>query len=337
MGNYYNHVKYLISHITHNEIIDIPLISEKTIELGTKYSPDFVCMPFKYTIGTIIEGLELGGNVIIQFGGGCRYGYYSELQTQILKDLNYNFKFINLVDKGKLNIKKIYKETKFLKINYLKFIHYFLITRYMIKYTDKLEDYKRMNMNFIKENKFEKLEKSMYEEFSKVKCLFGLKKIYNKYLKLYKNIKVDKKNKLKIGIIGELYTLMEPFSNKNIEKMENVEIKRFTNVDYLLFTKKKLLKKALKDIKEYNSYKLSSDASINIYWMKHLCMDNYDGIIHIKSSFCTPEIGIMPILDKISKTYDIPIMYLSFDSNTTIEGIKTRIEAFKDMLEMRKK
>ena len=76
MGNYYIPAKYLLSHIVDADIIIPPFITAKTIELGSKYSPDFVCTPFKYTLGTMIESLEQGASILIQFGGGCRYGYY---------------------------------------------------------------------------------------------------------------------------------------------------------------------------------------------------------------------------------------------------------------------
>ena len=63
----------------------------------------------------------------------------------------------------------------------------------------------------------------------------------------------------------------------------------------------------------------------------------YDGIIHIKSSFCTPEIAAMQIIEKICSKYDVPVIFFSFDSNTSEVGIKTRLEAFYEMIEMRKK
>lgn len=44
----------------------------------------------------------------------------------------------------------------------------------------------------------------------------------------------------------------------------------------------------------------------------------------------------MPILHKISEEKGIPMMYLTFDSQTSETGIKTRIEAFYDMLKMKK-
>lgn len=82
---------------------------------------------------------------------------------------------------------------------------------------------------------------------------------------------------------------------------------------------------------------MGADALDNIHHTKYLCEHDYDGIIHIKSSFCTPEISAMPIISKVAKEYDVPVIFFSMDLNTSETGIKTRLEAFYDMLEMRKK
>lgn len=97
IGNYYIPIKYLIKKITNCEVIIPPKNNKKTIELGSKYSPDGICMPFKYNLGNYLDALSSGANILIQAGGGCRYGYYAELQEQILKDLGYSFTFINLI------------------------------------------------------------------------------------------------------------------------------------------------------------------------------------------------------------------------------------------------
>ena len=112
MGNYYIAINYLIKKITKQEALIPPKTTRKTIEIGSKYSPDFVCMPFKYNLGNYIETLEQGANILLQAGGGCRYGYYAELQEQILKDLGYKFEFINLMENNHISIKKIYKFSK---------------------------------------------------------------------------------------------------------------------------------------------------------------------------------------------------------------------------------
>lgn len=106
IGNYYIPISYLIKKITKQEVIIPPKITKKTIELGSKYSPDLVCAPFKYNLGNYIESLEKGANILLQAGGGCRYGYYGELQEKILSDLNYKFEFINFMENNPVSIKK---------------------------------------------------------------------------------------------------------------------------------------------------------------------------------------------------------------------------------------
>ena len=44
----------------------------------------------------------------------------------------------------------------------------------------------------------------------------------------------------------------------------------------------------------------------------------------------------MPILEKISDEYQIPIIYFSFDSGKSEVSFDTRIEAFYDMISQRK-
>lgn len=44
----------------------------------------------------------------------------------------------------------------------------------------------------------------------------------------------------------------------------------------------------------------------------------------------------MPILEKISNDYQIPIIYFSLDSQDGEVGIDTRLEAFYDMIVQKK-
>lgn len=344
MGDYYVPANYLLSHVFKDmEIIKAPKITSKTIELGTKYSPDFICMPFKYTLGTMLECLENGADILIQMGGGCRYGYYAELQEKIIHDMGYKCEVINLVTKGQTDIKRINRLLKQINPKYskIKALYYGFITLKMVKYMDKIDDYIRQNIGFeLKKGSFESLKEEMLVAFSQVDGYRELYRLYKKYFKRFKCIKVHKPdNPIKIGIIGELYTIMEPFSNYFLEKqlaLHHIEIKRFTNVHYLLFEKAFKYKKYKKYAKPYFNYSLGADASDNIARCKYLCESGYDGIIHVKSSFCTPEIGAMPIISKIANNYQKPVLFFSFDAATSETGIQTRLEAFYDMLEMRK-
>ena len=344
IGNYYVPATYLFSKILHSSIISAPRISQKTIDLGVKYSPSFVCTPFKYTLGTILEVIEEGADCVVQLGGGCRYGYYHELQRTIISDLGYDVKFINLVIAGKASIFRVYRELKKIDKHFhkIKSLYYLFITMKMVKYMELVDDYIRQYVGFeVNDGEMEKLNEDMLKEFSSIKGYFDLKSVYKKYNSLIRGVKVDIPRRVtRVGIIGELYTIMEPFSNYFIEKSLasfNMSIKRYTNASYLLTGKGKFIKHNIKKYSKYVKYRMGADATDNIIRAVDMCRDGFDGIIHIKSSFCTPEIGSMGIINKVCSEYNVPVLFFSFDSNTSRVGLQTRLEAFNDMIEMRKK
>ena len=344
IGSYYIPIKYLIEKTTLCDVIVPPKITKKTIELGSKYSPDYVCVPFKYNLGNFIESIELGANVVLQAGGGCRYGYYAELQEQILKDLGYNIEFVNFIKNNRVSIFNIYKYVKKVnpKLNIFKYVYYLLNTVLMVIIMDKLQKNMRENMGFeVVKNSFNEIEKRLFEELQGKINPLKLFKIYYKYKKEYKNCPINKPNNcLKVGIVGELYSIMEPYCSCFIEKKlatKGIEVKRFTTVTYLLLQKKHNIKKLLKKGKKYLKYHLGADATESVVLTEELAKQGFDGIIHIKSFGCTPELNAMPILSKVSEDYSIPIIYFSFDSQDSEVGIETRLEAFYDMIIAKKK
>lgn len=344
LGDYHIPIEYLLSHITDATILPPPPITKKTLEIGTKHSPDFVCIPFKYNLGNYIEALDKGANIIVQAGGGCRFGYYGEIQEKILRDMGYQFEFITLLDSGKTNLKKLYHKVKQVNPNcsLFKFLYHFFITIRMVNYMDNIDKYIRENIGFeVVKNSFLKLKRKMLRDFKQTTGIIDLNKKYKYYKKKFQSLKINKPNDcLKIGIIGELYTAMEPSSTYYLEQelaKMNIQITRFTNVTYLLFQKRFHLPKMLRSIKEYDKYNLGADGSDNVYRAKLLAKKGYDGLIHTKPFGCTPEVAAIPLLRKVSNDYHIPIMYFSFDSIDSEVGLKTRLEAFYDMLMMKRR
>ena len=132
---------------------------------------------------------------------------------------------------------------------------------------------------------------------------------------------------------------MEPFCSNNIEQKlasQGIEVHRFTTLTYLLFLKKHNIKKLLKKGKKYLKYHLGADGTESVVLSQELAKKGYDGIVHIKSFGCTPEINAMPILETINNEYEIPIIYFSFDSSDNTVAVDTRIEAFYDLLTQKK-
>lgn len=343
LGDYHFPIRFLLTKLTKYKVMVAPPITKKTIELGSKHSPDFVCVPFKYNLGNFIESLEQGANIILQAGGGCRYGYYPEVQEKILKDLGYEFELYSLVNNDKMTPRSIYQTFKKIdpRIPLHKMLYYTPLTILMIRYMDNIDHYIRLHIGFeVKKNSFIHLKEEMLNKFYHCHGYLSLTRLYFQYKKKFKKIPIDKpKDCLKVGIIGELYTAMEPFSSYFLEKelaSMNIEIKRFTNVSYLLYQKRLHRKRNLRYIEKYCKYTLGADGMDNVYRAKYLIDQGYDGIIHTKPFGCTPEIGAIPIINRVCQDGKMPIIYFSFDSQTSETGIKTRLEAFYDMLKIKK-
>ena len=210
IGNYCVVIENMLRHIFKNhKVLVPPAITKRTLELGSKYSTNFVCVPFKYNLGNFIEALEAGANVLIQSGGGCRYGYYAEIQEQILRDLGYKFDFIRLFAKD-MNARTLYRTAR----------RFGTSTRHfrgdvLCPASDRdgqknglIEAYIRENVGFeVVPGSFERLHKSFLKSLGGADNFRQLNAVFRDYWRKFKSLKVDKpQNCLKVGLVGELYT-----------------------------------------------------------------------------------------------------------------------------------
>ena len=71
--HHYNYaIKYIIEQGLEADYLLLPPATKETAELGSRYSPDYVCAPFKHTLGSLIEALEAGADILVETGGLCR-------------------------------------------------------------------------------------------------------------------------------------------------------------------------------------------------------------------------------------------------------------------------
>jgi predicted nucleotide-binding protein (sugar kinase/HSP70/actin superfamily) len=328
-----------------DEVVVPPPITKKTLELGTKHSPECVCVPFKYNVGNYIEALEKGANILVQAGGGCRFGFYGEVQKEILTKLGYKFDFIKLNNNYGIYRDIISIKRKDPNLSYFKILKTLFLAYSKLRTLDKVEESIRHNIGFEKnEGEHEKLHQQFLFELDEKNTIRGVYAVRKKYLDLASKIEIEKPdNPIRVGMVGEFYVLLEPFCNFFIEKelaKKGVEVYRHTTFstiihDILSFSSgtKKLLKKA----HPYLKFHIGAHGTESVGMAHKLIKDGFDGIIHIKPFGCMPEVNAMSALHRLSKDHKVPIIYFSFDAQTSETGIKTRIEAFYDMLSMKRK
>jgi len=152
------------------------------------------------------------------------------------------------------------------------------------------------------------------------------------------------KEGVNIGIVGEIYTCLEPTVNLNIEKkLKKFGVNACNTVRLSDFikasTRTSLLEKRTykKKAARYLNGPLGGHGFDNLYNALLLCEKGFDGIIHLLPLTCMPETTIEPILDKICVDYNVPLLRLMIDETNSEANFDTRIETFAEMIKRRKK
>jgi len=335
-----------------NEVVLPPRPTAETISYGTKYAPEFACYPFKIVLGTYVQLLERGANTLVSTGGvgPCRAGLYTTLQEKILKSLGYEFEMITLEPPSKYlkyllaNIKKLINKKLSIK-------DYVDIGRFVWKELVILDKAEKLS------HKVRPLEVNKGDTtlaYRKCVDMVAKAETYKDLLEIEREIercfdKIEKKDfePLKIGIVGEIYVLLEPSSNLEIEEMLG---DLGVYVERSMFMANYTLTNAVMDLfhmaGERDVKKIASP------YFKEMCGGHgresvgnaiifarrgFDGLIQLSPFTCIPEIVAKSILPTVCRENGMGFLTISLDEQTGKEGIRTRIEAFVDLLADKKK
>jgi len=351
MGNVYIAAKTLFDDLGVEYVIP-PQTSKASLELGSLHSPEEMCLPFKIMIGNYIHAIENGADTVIITGscGPCRFGEYCELQMNLLNRLGYNLDFIVIDSPGDIGLKELV--TRLGKVstgsmcNRMDKLKAVLTAVKVVNLIDEVEAKARYLAGF-EANKGE-CKKLLNECKNKaMDCNNGKTMIEHlkKYIDKLNVVKLDhSKEPIKISIIGEIYTVIEPFSNLYIEdKLMDYGISTKRTLTPSWWVKNLVLSptnmnqlEIKRKAKEYLPYMIGGHARECIGEAVLAHEEGFDGAIQIFPMGCMPEIVSKAILPKISKDKDFPILTLVVDEMTGEAGYVTRIEAFVDLLERRK-
>jgi len=348
MGNLYIPFKALFQRLGIDYVIP-PVNNLHTLSLGVKHSPEGLCIPFKLTLGNLIEAAELGADTLLMVAGTgtCRLGYYAKIQERILHDLGYNIEMIQLgVSEYKLfgllgMIKRLSNNAPWTKI----------ISAFRFGLT-KLNAIDKIERAVQKVRAVERIKGTANQLFTKaIKAIDKaddyntLKKVELDYLdRLDQVARNTQAQPLIVGITGEFYVLLEPFSNLDVESelgKLGVEVRRTTFISewtkFSLFLnplgmneKARIHKAALPYLKR----DIGGDGWESI-GEKVLHAKEYDGLIHLAPFTCMPEIVAQNIMPSTKE--NIPVLTILCDEQVAKSGMLTRLEAFVDLLERRRR
>jgi predicted nucleotide-binding protein (sugar kinase/HSP70/actin superfamily) len=348
MGLVYIAMKALFNRIGVEPVVP-PISTRRTLTLATKYSPEGLCIPYKLTLGSMIEGLEKGADTIITVGGTntCRMGYYHQIQCQVMKEMGY--KDVRIFPIGLANnkfggfmgvLKKVSPGASWPRIAEA---FNFAITK--MTALDDLE---------ILANEIRPVEKvsgstgQVYREgiaaVDQASSYLSLNRVTREYKGKLRDVKINSQEKpLKILVVGEIYVVLDPFSNLDIEtelgKMgvitrRSLYVSRWAK--WSLFLNPLGIDQWSKVHKAANPY-LKRDIGGDGWETvgeKVVGAKHYDGMVQLSPFTCMPETMAQNFMSYMKE--GLPVLSISLDEQTSKAGLITRIEAFTDMIKRKK-
>jgi len=347
MGNIYIPLKTLFQRLDIDFVIP-PVNNQRTLSLGVKYSPEGLCIPFKLTLGNLIEAAGMGADTLLVPGGSgiCRLGYYAKIQEQIIRDLGYNVELIQLgVSQHKLwgmlqIIKRLSNNAPWSKI-----ISAFRFGLAKLNTMDRIE---RVVQKVRAVERIKGTANRLFTEavnaIDKADDYATLKKAQIDYIDQLNQVTREPDfHPLIVGITGEFYVVLEPFSNLDVESelgKLSVEVRRTTFVsEWTKFSwflnplgideKERIHKAAMPYLKR----DVGGDGWESV-GEKVLHAKEYDGIVHLAPFTCMPEIVAQNIMPSTKE--NIPVLTIICDEQIAKPGMLTRLEAFVDLLERKR-
>ncbi len=330
-----------------------PYTSKKTLSLGTKHSPEAICLPYKLILGNFIEAIEGGADYVamITSPGCCRLGQYGNSIENALVDMGYHARYIelSLYDgiKGMYNVLKDISG-KNDPILFARAIN--IAIRKMFLLDDLEENLAFYRAREINQGDADKHYAKALQYIKDVEHSRDLKRAKKLAFAEMKKVKIDSKREvLKVDLTGEIYLVCDSFSNQNITKelgKMGVQVRRSLTVSS--FIKDAIIPKAFRDgethlqrayrlAKPYLMRDIGGDSLECVSDVAYADERGIDGIIHISPFTCMPEIMSQNIFPAMRENCDIPILPLIMDEQTGKAGYLTRLEAFVDLMRRRKR
>jgi predicted nucleotide-binding protein (sugar kinase/HSP70/actin superfamily) len=348
MGESWRAFKMLLEDLG-NLVVLPPRPSRRTLDLGVRHSPEFACLPLKILTGTYLEAAALGANVMVTSGGvgPCRAGQYAQLHKRILHGLGHPIEMIVFEPPRlyPLNFLRNVKKLNPARLSYRAVYECIKRGWHKLKALDNIEKLTHIiRPREVNQGLTTRVYRQALEWIDGAYTYSQIDEAEKAAAEALNNI--PRKNNpsiVKIGLVGEIYVLLEPASNLEIEEtLGNLGVELERSMFLTGWTRDNTWNKTTEGltVKEaaspYLPELIGGHGRDSIGHTILYAKRGFDGMIQLAPFTCIPEIVACTILTRVSKDYNIPVLTFFLDEQTGKAGMTTRLEAFVDLL-LRKK
>lgn len=349
MGNAYIPLRALVEHAGAEAVVpERP--NRATLELGARYAPEFVCLPFKITLGDCINALEKGADTMAMVCGmwACRFGNYGHVQHLILRDMGYEFESLLI---GREDPRAVWEKVKSAvgKGAFRRLLGAAAVFRAKAAAVEEVERLARFARP--REENVGEADALMERYLSRIDDADSIRMIHAIRRELREEFSAlslrPDDGILRVRIVGELYVLLEP--SLNFDLVRRLGSNHGVEAQPILSTYRWLLSplwldpflhlsssRARRVSRAYLPYVLGGEEHMTITGTLDAPRQGFDGVIHAYPLTCMPENICRTIFPHISSAGGVPVLGLCFDEHTSTVSTATRLEAFIDMLRSRK-
>jgi predicted nucleotide-binding protein (sugar kinase/HSP70/actin superfamily) len=329
------------------ECIVPPPTSRRTLTLGAKYSPEWMCMPYKVNLGNYIEALEAGADTLLGVSGPglCRLGQYARTHETALRELGYEFEMVTF-DWQEAQIVGL---TRFVKRLFPDRSWPTVIgdVKFALTQLFELDDMERLTHKLrpreVRKGAVTRVWRSVPDRICAAHGPRALKQVKKEIMAEFNAIELDTDREvLRVGVLGEFFMAIEPFCNMDLEEQLGnlgVEVTRGAWVSdwakVWLFLEALGIshgQKVKKAAAPYLSRDVSGDAVQSLGETVLHAEEGFDGVVHLQPFTCMPEIIAQSLLPKASRDHNIPVLCVILDEQMGRAGLQTRLEAFVDLM-----
>ncbi len=323
-----------------------PKTTRNTLSLGSKYAHRDACLPMKIVLGNFVEGHLAGADTAVFLGGKgpCLFGCFSEMIRLALEENSIPLAVLRIETNmdgatDALNlIKKISCKSTFEILSPLpegmrSCTLLDLLENHLLLIRATIEDKQRRKA-------FSSFEDGVFELLRNAHSFIELNALLRASFDEATRFRGHRESILSVGIVGDIYTTIDAEVNARLQRRladMGVYSERSMTIEKWFRGKISLSPFSWKWYsKPYIEKSIGGFARQTVgyaaMWSRSL-----DGIIQIHPLNCMPEVVAKSILDSIMRDPCVPFLSLVLDELLGDLGYITRLEAFCDLLEEKRR